>query len=172
VKITLLLVAICLASSSFAQEPKPAPKDPAFYHSGNDFLSHCDDSSVYMLSLNRSGKELWAVVCNYWAAGVMQGMAIEDNIRPEQTVSGGNAKTQQMLRDNEEAFKNAMAAQGIKALSYPDGDVCVPDDVTNDQIKMVIIAYMKAHPGELTRGAASLAIAAFKTGWVCKAGAQ
>jgi hypothetical protein len=51
-----------------------------------------------------------------------------------------------------------------------DRNACVPDGVTNGQVKLVIIKYMKEHPGNLDIDAGGLAIVAIKLAWPCRPG--
>jgi hypothetical protein len=51
-----------------------------------------------------------------------------------------------------------------------DRNACVPDNVTNDQMRLVAVKYMKDHPGNLELDASMLAIAAIKIEWPCRLG--
>jgi len=61
-----------------------------------------------------------------------------------------------------------MKTFGLTPVVFPDGDLCLPSDATNEQYKLVVIAYMKNNPTLLGQHAAILAIAALKTAWVCE----
>lgn len=156
------LVAIGGASAATSQTLKS--REPAFYESGNAFLRTCDSDSVYMLSQSRAIRETTSLVCTFWVVGVLQGLQAEDNLRPEHVVTPAEAAAATK-------YQELLAKQfGILPdFSMPSGNLCIPDAATNEQYKLVVIAYMKAHPTLLDQHAAYLAIAAFKTAWACKA---
>jgi hypothetical protein len=52
--------------------------------------------------------------------------------------------------------------------TIPNANVCPPENSIVSQYVLVVIAYMKTHPEQLTRRASYLAVAAFKTAWACK----
>jgi hypothetical protein len=62
-----------------------------------------------------------------------------------------------------------LAKLGIKPIVVvPIGNACIPDEIRNNQLSLVVIKYMKDHPDKLTTHAALLAIAAIKTEWECQ----
>lgn len=93
-------------------------------------------------------------------------MEIEDQLRPNTHLLPANA---QKAHDQTGAdYLADLAKLGIKpSVVMPSGNTCIPDDVPNDQIALVVIKYMKDHPDKLTTHAAFLALAAMKTEWEC-----
>jgi Ssp1 endopeptidase immunity protein Rap1a len=66
-------------------------------------------------------------------------------------------------------FHPEVAKLGIKPIVVvPIGNACIPDEIRNNQLSLVVIKYMKDHPDKLTTHAALLAIAAIKTEWECQ----
>lgn len=154
------LLAVVLSLTLLAGTATPQEKHEGFYESGNEFLRQCDSDSVYMRSQSNASRETFSMVCTFWVLGVIQGMELEDQFRPERPVSKEKEKAEQAKAD-------MLKRYGFTGVSIPSGDACLPADATNEQYKLVVLAYMKTHPGELTQPASTLTIAAIKTQWIC-----
>ncbi len=118
--------------------------------SGNDFLRLCE-----------APKGEYEIACGYWLLGVQHGMQLEDQFRPEHKNSSAEdaaAKTRQA-----QLTKLGMSP----SVSFPVGNLCLADSVTNAQIKLVVIKYMKDHPTQLNTHAGLLVVAALKDAWGC-----
>jgi hypothetical protein len=156
---TVLAVAVLIVAPAFAQNQNPTPQ---FYESGNAFLHSCDDSGVTMQSQSTQVRETASLICTMWVVGVVQGMGLEDQLRPFHEDPAA-------IREYDQAFAKSLKDAGItSSMTIPSNDVCIPHSSTNEQYKLVTIAYMKEHPTQLNEHAALLVIAAFKTGWPCK----
>ena len=119
--------------------------------SGNDFLRLCE-----------APKGEYEIACGYWLLGVQHGMQLEDQFRPEHKNSSA-----------EDAVAKTRQAQLTKlgigpSVSFPVGNLCLADSVTNAQIKLVVIKYMKDHPTQLNTHAGLLVVAALKDAWGCR----
>ena|ERR1700730_6679459 len=152
-----MLVAMLLLAATLAVAPTEAP---AFWDNGNEFLRICDSTSTFRLGVSRSDSETYSLACSMWIAGVGHGMGIEDQLRPEIKQRPAEIKA-------EAARAEYMKKEFGPALEIPSANVCFPDGSTIEQEKLVVIAFMKNHPGELTKHASLLAVAAFKTEWKC-----
>ena len=135
--------------------------DWVIYKSGNDFLRICDDGSSYRRGLSAEANSMKELVCIYWLTGVRNGVEVEDKFRPKHTPT-----KEEEARDR--ATVDSLLKSGLKpAFEMPDTDLCIPEAVDITQIKLVVIKYMKDHPGALTTHAGYLAIAAMKAQWPC-----
>ena len=104
-------------------------------------------------------RETASSVCTMWVVGVVQGMGLEDQLRPFHEDPAA-------ISENDKAFNKILKDAGITpSMTIPSNDVCIPPSSTNQQNKLVAIAYMKEHPTQLNEHAALLVIAAFKTAW-------
>jgi hypothetical protein len=94
-------------------------------------------------------------------------MEVEDELRHERPALPPKA---QKAQDEMNAAALAdWAKLGVKPSAVvPIGNACIADEVTNEQIRLVVVNYMKDHADKLTTHAAMLAIAAMKTEWVCQ----
>ena len=62
----------------------------------------------------------------------------------------------------------ALANWGLKDKDGPPFGACIPDDVTNEQLRQVWLKEAKAKADKLEHAAASIALSAFERGWPCK----
>jgi hypothetical protein len=162
--IVLGLMFAGLSTGAAAAAQTQGQDDPnAFYENGNKFLSVCDSSSLYMLGKSSSFRQSWGYTCTFWVLGVLQGMGIEDQFRPH-----AHTLTPEETKAAKESQDYLASLNITPNVTMPDGNVCVPTDVTNEQYKLVVIAFMRNHPDKLTTHSAILAIAAFKNAWACK----
>lgn len=148
----IVSVAVANAGAQTANEP--------FWQSGNSFLRICDSSSSFRMAASKEDSVFYDGVCTVWIMGVLRGMSLEDQSRPRHQPTAAEEKATR-------AEIQELSRLGAKPVIYPNSDVCVPGDVPNSLILLVVIKYIKDHPGDLTNHAAFLAIAAFKTEWAC-----
>lgn|SRR5208282_1701539 len=143
--VTGLVLLLSLSSVSLGQT------SAALWESGNDYLRLCE-----------APKGEYAVVaCGYWLVGVQHGMQLEDQFRREHKSSPAEVAAAKAQVDQ-------LNKLGIKpSASFPAGDLCLPDSVTNAQIRLVVVKYMKDHPTQLNTHAGLLVVAALKDAWAC-----
>jgi hypothetical protein len=138
-------------------------KEEFFYESGNAFLRNCDSGSSFMLGQSARVRETYSLMCTIWVLGIAHGIQVEDNFRPERVLTPTEG-------EHNKLFEKFLEGEGITpALTVPSGNLCLPPQTTNEQYKLVVIAYMKAHPTQLELHAAYLTAAALKSAWACKA---
>jgi len=112
------------------------------------------------MSQNASSNQIFDGLCNAWVTGVNQGMGIEDQFRPKKSPAKPDAEAAKQHVDS-------LSKAGVKGISLPNINACMPENVPTGQITLVVIQYMKDHPGELTAHSALLAISAIKNEWPC-----
>ena len=162
VKLLAILFAFAIIATAGQGQGQSQDSQPAFYDTGNTFLSHCDENSAAFAQLSPNGKLLNIAVCNIWVLGIRQGIEMTQQDRPEPVpVSPGAVEANKgMLETLEKA--------GIKpSFSYPSGNLCIPESVTINQLRMGVIQWMKANPTSLDSHAAQLVYAALKNTYVC-----
>jgi hypothetical protein len=127
------------------------PRTTVLWASGNDFLRLCE-----------APKGEYEAACGYWLVGVQHGMQLEDQFRPEHKSSSAEVAINKVRVEQ-------LARAGKKpSVSFPNGDLCIPDSVTHSQMRLVVIKYMKDHPTQLNSHAGLLVVAALKDAWVCQ----
>jgi len=136
-----------------------------FYTSGNDFLRVCDPDGAFARSLPPDVQLTTNSFCTMWVVGVVQGLGIEDQLRPVPISKGDREQQDKAAKEYQQFLEKQF---GIKPdVTLPNADICIPADATNMQYLRVVLAYMKSHPESLTSHAALLAVAALKNAWAC-----
>jgi Ssp1 endopeptidase immunity protein Rap1a len=154
-----LIVIALLLSSAVSAPSDSAGDDFNAWKNGNNFLRSCDGASSHRLGMRPADSQLFDGLCAVWLTGVRQGMEVEDQFRPKH-VSTDEASARAEI----DYYKKL----GIKGLELPNENACIPEEVPNDQLKLVVIKYMKDHPGLLNMHAAVLTVAAIKNEWPCR----
>ena len=155
--VTLLFLVLASILSS-AQDKAP------MWSSGNAFLRACDASSPIWIGSNwrANDRSMWLMNCDTWVTGVRQGMEVLQQMRPPEQLSPEKKKA-------EEAQERELEKEGIKPmLSMPNKNVCIPENVTNEQLRFVVIKWMKDHPEALAQHAAFLTVAAITSTYPCQ----
>jgi len=164
-----LVLVFTLTAPTFGQNQT----SQAFWETGNTFLSRCDESSADFAQLAAKDKQTWTVVCNFWILGIRQGIEMTQQIRPEPAPA--SPAVQKALEEHAKAVQEATEDLGIKpAFSTPSGNMCIPDDVTINQLRLVVVQWMKSNPTKLGQHGAWLAYVALTNTYACpvKKGSQ
>jgi hypothetical protein len=96
-----------------------------------------------------------------WIRGIRQGVEVFQQIRPPKVSSAAELNAGK-------AYSEHLTKLGIvPALILPDGDICIPDDVANDQLRLVVVRWMKDNPTKLGQHGAFLVFAALASTYQC-----
>jgi hypothetical protein len=158
-KLTIVLVMLAF-SSLWAQK-----QSTTFWESGNAFLAQCDESNPHWIALHwdAANKATQLNVCSIWLTGFRQGIEMLQQLRPFKAPSTAETKA---AKGYDEYLEKQF---GIKPdLVFKSENVCIPDDVTNDQLRLVFIRWMKDNPTKLMQHGAFLAYAALQSAYPCK----
>lgn len=156
--LSLALVIAILSGAALAQSKG------AMWVSGNALLANCDETSPTWVGngfrdpTDRSGLLL---TCSLWLTGLRQGVDLLQQFRP--AVRPSPAEGKQVEKRVKE-----MKSGGQKFFALPNADACIPHDVTNDQLRLVVIKWMRDHPTELTEHGALLAYSAIVLTYPCE----
>lgn len=157
---------LCVATAMsavpmLAQQNKNA--QPTLWESGNAFLSNCDENGADFAQLSPRDKQTWILVCDVWVQGIAQGIGVTQQYRPEPP-----APPPAILKQNkqEAEYLQKMLGPGA-AISTPNGNMCIPSDVTSNQLRLVVVQWMKANPTTLGNHGARLVYAALTNTYVC-----
>jgi len=158
-RIHLIVLALLTSGTCLAQQ-KP------LFESGNAFLQNCDDSSPAWITTysTHDAKVTQELVCTVYLLGFRQGMEVTEQINPIDHPKLSAAEKKQAEARVTEVQK---LLGDSKPLMIPSSNVCIPDSVTNDQIRLVVVKWMKDHPELLNMHAAHLTFAAITSTWPC-----
>jgi hypothetical protein len=134
-----------------------------FWDTGNTFLSRCDENNADFAQLPAKDKQMWTLVCNFWILGIRQGIEMTQQIRPEPPPPSPAA--QKYDKEYQEFLKKQYGID--PAFDAPSGNVCIPEDVTVNQLRLVVVQWMKANPTKLGQHGAWLTYAALTNTYAC-----
>jgi len=156
----ILWVLVVSAAPTLAQQNQDS--QPAFWESGNAFLSRCDESTADFAQLSPQDKQSWILMCDFWIEGIRQGIEMTQQIRPDPANSPAAEK------QNKEMTELPKKRYGIEPVfSTPFGNICVPENVTVNQLRLVAVQWMKSNPTKLGEHGAWLAYAALTNTYAC-----
>jgi hypothetical protein len=158
-KLTIVLVMLTF-SSLWAQK-----QSTTLWESGNAFLVHCDESNPQWIALHwdTANRAAQLNACALWLTGFRQGVELLQQLRPPKSPSAAEA------RANKEDAQFLEKQYGIKPnLEFNLENICIAEDITNDQLRLVVIRWMKDNPTKLTQHGAFLAYAALQSAYPCK----
>ena len=155
----LPVLAFTLTIPAFGQQNQDSK---AFWETGNSFLDRCDENNVDFAQLSTKDKQTWTFVCDFWIQGIRQGIEMTQQIRPEPPPPSPVA--QRLDQAKEENFKKL----GFDpAFSIPSSNMCIPEDVTINQLRLVVVQWMKANPTKLGQHGSWLTFAALTNTYAC-----
>lgn len=136
-------VAVLIAPSlGQAQNQK---SQPGIWESGNVFLQYCDETNTDFVRLFSQDKQMLTVVCNFWVLGIRQGIEMSQEVRPEPP-----APPPAIVKQNKEQADRLEKLFGPGSwIDTPARNMCIPNDVTPNQLRLVVIQWMKANPTKL-----------------------
>ncbi len=135
----------------------------AFWETGNSFLGRCDENSANFAQLSAKDKQTWTLVCDFWIQGVRQGIEMAQQIRPEPAPTSSTAK-----KYDQEYQEFLKKQYGIDpSFSIPTGNMCVPEGVTINQLRLVVVQWMKVNPTKLGQQGSWLTYAALTNTYPC-----
>lgn len=160
VAVALMGLALCIPVSAQVQQTQSSQS--AFWETGNAFLSHCDENNaVDFAQFSAKDKQEWILICDFWIMGVRQGIEMTQQIRPEQPTSSAQQAYNSELNKYLESL-------GIKpGFSTPTENMCIPEDITVNQLRLVVVQWMKANPTTLSEHGAWLVYAALTNTYRC-----
>lgn len=156
----VLALALTLTIQVFGQQKQDST---ALWETGNDFLSRCDESSADFAQLSANDKLTWTFGCDVWIQGIRQGIEMIQQIRPEPAPASPEAE--KYNRDYLEFLKKKYGID--PAFSSPSRNMCIPDNVTVNQLRLVVVQWMKANPTKLGQYGAWLTYAALTNTYAC-----
>lgn len=151
----LLVVAFTLAIPALGQQKEASQ---AIWESGNVFLRQCDDNNADFAQLSAREKQVSILVCDFWVEGIRQGIEMVQQERPATPVSPA-------VQKENKAYVEDLKKEGIEPL-YTHS-MCIPNDVTVDQLRLVVLQWMKANPTKLDQHGALLTYAALSGTYPC-----
>jgi hypothetical protein len=155
----VLVLACTLTKPAFGQQNQDFK---VFWETGNAFLNRCDENSADFAQLPAKDKQTWAFVCDFWIQGIRQGIEMTQQIRPEPAPASPAAQ-----KDAKE-YQRFLKKYGFDPdFSTPSGNMCIPDDVTVNQLRLVVVQWMKANPTKLGQHGAWLTYAALTNTYAC-----
>lgn len=155
----ILCITFLISVSALAQE-----KSPILWDSGDAFLSHCDETNPRWIALSWSTSERAEElnICHLWLVGFMQGIEVLQQLRPAPKPSAAEIK---VGADYEKFLKDKF---GISPdLTFDPKNICIPETATNEQLRLVVVKWMKEHPNKLGQHASYLAYAALQSAYLC-----
>jgi hypothetical protein len=161
--LTAITVALVLVSTLTIQASGQQNEDPqAFWETGNSFLNRCDENSVDFAQLTAKEKQTWIYVCDFWIQGIRQGIEMAQQIRPE--LPRPSPAAEKFAEQTQEFNKKF----GFKPdFSVPSGNMCIPEDVAVNQLRLVVVQWMKTNPTKLGQHGAWLTYAALTSTYDC-----
>jgi Rap1a immunity proteins len=170
----LTVLAVVLLAAFNAPVPQTSDKDVLFWASdGNSLLRNCDETAPGFPSGSAASQ---FVQCDFWIAGMMQGVELSqqldvDPLRSKAaTVLPPPAQAQEERDKANLDFAKELSKLGIQGVAIPDADMCIPATVPVDQLRRVIIKWLKDNPTKLNQEAAMLTFAALRNTYACTAG--
>jgi len=159
-----LILAFTLTIPALGQQNQDSK---AFWETGNSFLDRCDENNADFALLSAKDKQTWTLVCNFWILGIRQGIEMTQQIRPEPAPTSPAAQKHDQKHDQE--YQEFLKKQfGIDpAFSTPSGNTCIPDGVTINQLRLVVVQWMKANPTKLGQHGSWLTYAALTNTYAC-----
>ena len=142
---------------------------------GNNFLSHCDETNA-LFPASEMARVNALIPCDSWITGLAEGSILKmktdvDPLRSKVGLLSPEAK--KLIEANQEAAAHIAAqldAMGAERISTPDSDMCLSPSIPVDQLRRVIIKWMKDNPKLLNQKAAELAFAALRNTYPCPDG--
>lgn len=161
-KVTAILwVLVMSAAPALGQQSQTS--QPAFWESGNAFLNRCDENTADFAQLSAQDKQSWILMCDFWLQGIRQGIEMTQQIRPKEPTTSPAVEKQ-----NKETTALLKKQYGIEpSISTPFGNMCVPEDVTVNQLRLVVVQWMKSNPTKLGKHGAWLVYAALTNTYTC-----
>lgn len=153
----VLVLVFTVAILTLGQQKEASP---AIWESGNAFLSQCGESNAAFAQLSANEKLTSVVVCDSWMAGVRQGIEMTQQMRP---LVPDSPAVQKQNRETVEDLKK----RGIEPAFSTPNNMCIPDGVTIDQLRLVVLQWMKANPTKLDQHGAWLTYAALTNTYPC-----
>jgi hypothetical protein len=155
----VLVLVFTLTIPAFGQQNQDSK---SFWETGNAFLDQCDEDNAFFIQLPPKDKQTWILICNLWIQGIRQGIEMTQQIRPEPPPPSPAAQkySKEVHKFNEK--------YGIEpSFSVPAGNMCVPGDVTVNQLRLVVVQWMKTNPTKLGQHGALLTYAALTNTYAC-----
>ena len=138
----VLVLAFTLTIQAFGQQSQDSK---AFWETGNAFLNRCDENNADFAQLSANDKQWVTIACDYWLEGIRQGIEMIQQIRPEPAPTSPLAE-----KYNKEYLEFLKKQYGIDPdFSTPSGNMCIPHDVTINQLRLVVVQWMKSNPTKL-----------------------
>ncbi|MDE3168684.1 MAG: hypothetical protein KGL75_00970 [Acidobacteriota bacterium] len=142
---------------------------------GNNFLSHCDETDA-LFPTSKMARVNALIPCDSWITGLAEGIILTqktdvDPLRSKVGLLSPEAK--KLLEANQEAaarIATQLEAMGAEKVSTPDSDMCLSPSIPVDQLRRVIIKWMKDNPKLLNQNPAELAFAALRNTYPCPDG--
>jgi len=136
---------------------------PAFWESGNAFLNRCDENTADFAQLSAQDKQWWISMCDSWIQGIRQGIEMTQQIRPKESTTSPAVE-----KHNKETVELLKKQYGIEPSFFtPFGNTCIPEKVTVNQLRLVVVQWMKANPTKLGEHGAWLVYAALTNTYAC-----
>ena len=158
--IIVLALAFTLTIQAFGHQRQDSK---AFWETGNAFLNRCDENNADFAQLSAKDKQTWTLMCSLSIQGIRQGIEMTQQIRQE--TAPASRAAQKYDKEYEEFLKKQY---GIDPdFSFPSGNMCIPDEVTVNQLRLVVVQWMKTNPTMLAQHAAWLTYAALTNTYVC-----
>jgi len=156
----VLALAFTLAMQAFGQQNH---NSKTFWETGNAFLDRCDENSADFAQLPAKDKPTWTFACDVWIQGIRQGIEMTQQIRPESAPASPEAE--KYNREYQGFLKKKF---GIDPdFSTPSGNMCIPDSETVNQLRLVVVQWMKANPTKLGQHGAWLTYTALTNTYAC-----
>ncbi|HVB35466.1 MAG TPA: Rap1a/Tai family immunity protein [Patescibacteria group bacterium] len=162
VVLALVFTLATSATPAFGQQKQTSE---SFWATGNTFLSWCDEDGANLAQLSSTDKQTWITLCNVWVSGVSLGSQVVQQLRPEPTVS----REVQELNDEELKRLKKLGLRPGSILRYPRGNLCIPSSAPTNQLRLVVVRWMKTNPAQLGWDAATLTYAALADTYACPA---
>jgi Rap1a immunity proteins len=157
-----IIVAALLISALSASAQKSST---ALWETGNSFLAQCDESNPHWAALqwDAANKATQLNICSLWLTGFRQGIELLQQIRPFRAPSTAEAKAN---TEHDEYLKKQYGI--MPDLAFTEENICIPEDVTNDQLRLVVIRWMKDNPTKLTQHATFVGYSALQSAYACR----
>lgn len=171
--VTVALTLLLLAPPVLHSQASDATTSLLWSGDGNNFLARCDETDS-LFPASQAARINGMITCDSWIAGLAEGILLTqttdvDPLRSELGLLSADAK--KLIAANQEAAANIAAqlnASGAEQIATPDADMCLSSSIPIDQIRRVVIKWMKDNPKNLNQSTPLLVFAALKNVYPCQ----
>lgn len=168
-KLMLLVPLLLTVPVVKAQQSEQKP----LWSSGNDFLHWCDETDplppAQMLTVKLPTNVEWQLrsgVCDTWINGIAEGIEASEQFRPTPDYPA-DPEIIELEKERAKSLEDLSKTLGLSELSFKNDYFCLSDGVPTDQLRHVVIKWLKDHPTKLTEQGGLLVYAALKDTYNC-----